>query len=111
MLLAHEVPEAALKWFRGHDILVKHCLPRIDTEIGGRPPVLADKVCLFSTDFKRWDTIVYTDADVIVRGGLTGLTGLGGFAGVLDWNPYLRLQILPAMQREKQVVRGRHTAL
>jgi len=98
MLLAHEVPEVDVAWFRERGILVKHCETLLEKTIGGRPPVLADRIHLFSDEFRQWRSVLFTDADVIIRGSLESLKDRSGFYSVRDWNPYLRLQVLPEQE-------------
>jgi lipopolysaccharide biosynthesis glycosyltransferase len=91
MLLAHEIPEKDLKWFRDKGILVKKCKPLSRKMLGvaehKHSPVVLDKFYLFTPEFKRWKNIVYLDADIIVRSSLDKLTKLKGFwAGDADWD-------------------------
>ncbi|MDD5068300.1 MAG: glycosyltransferase [Candidatus Pacebacteria bacterium] len=85
MLLAHEVPEKDLTWFRNKGILVKHCAPisRV-APTGSLSLVCLTKFYLFTPEFKKWDTIVYLDADIIVRYSLEALTHVHGFNAVID---------------------------
>lgn len=85
MLLAHEIPEKKLKWFREKGILIKKCKSFLCLEslkTGRWPPVIFSKLYLFSSDFKKWRKIVFLDADIIVRASLDNLTEVGGFAAV-----------------------------
>jgi hypothetical protein len=89
MLLAHEIPEKELKWFRDKGILVKKCKPLYDQEIGvkeARHPVVASKFYLFTPEFGKWKNIVFLEGDIIVRASLDELTNLHGFyaTDVLD---------------------------
>ncbi len=86
MLLAHEIPESKLNWFRKKGILVKKCKPLYNKNIGriNRTPVVLDKFYLFTTYFKKWGKVVYLDADIIVRASLEELTKVKGFAAVRD---------------------------
>ena len=68
MLLAHEIPEEQLKWFREKGILIKKCKPFYDKK--GRPKTVLSKFYLFTPYFKKWRNIIYLDADVIVRASL-----------------------------------------
>ena len=54
MLLAHEVPEEKLKWFRDKGILVKKCKAIYNKEIVGWPTMVLSKFYLFTPYFKRW---------------------------------------------------------
>ncbi|MCL5018712.1 MAG: glycosyltransferase [Candidatus Pacearchaeota archaeon] len=91
MLLAHEIPEKDLKWFRDKGVLVKKCKPLYDKNINGYSPVVLDKFYLFTPEFKKWKNIIYLDADIIVRANLDELTKVKGFASpkVLEKNQIL----------------------
>jgi glycosyltransferase involved in cell wall biosynthesis/LPS sulfotransferase NodH len=80
MLLAHKIPEKELKWFRKKGILVKKCKPLSNKRYNFFVPVMLDKFYLFTPEFKKWKTIVYLDADIIVRASLDDLTKVKGFA-------------------------------
>jgi lipopolysaccharide biosynthesis glycosyltransferase len=95
MLLAHEIPEKDLKWFRDKGILVKKCKPITDLTMYNRPPTVYDKFYLFTPEFKKWENIVYIDADIIVRASLDRLAKLRGFWAVRDFGePKLINQVL-----------------
>jgi Glycosyl transferase family 8 len=90
MLLACEVPEPELQWFREKGILVKEVKPFSDKvpEGGGAtryPATVACKLGLFSEEFKSWGTLVFIDADCIVRYPLDSLAKTKGFAAARDW--------------------------
>lgn len=82
MLLAHEIPETGLKWFKDKGILVKNCKPLYDQTIGeyDYPATILDKFYLFTQEFKKWDHIVYLDADIIVRASLYKLIQTKNFS-------------------------------
>ncbi len=84
MLLAHDVPEPDLAWFRKRGILVRHCAPLFEGPQGGMSAVLTSKFYLFTPEFKQWRTVIYSDADAIVRASLDALCGLQGFHSVRD---------------------------
>jgi len=86
MLLAHEIPEKDLKWFRNKGILIKKCKPLYDKKIGKNkyPPVVLDKFYLFTPEFKKWKHVIFLDADIIVRASLDKLTKVKGFGAVQD---------------------------
>ena len=46
MLLAHEIHEGELKWFRDKGILIKKCRPLYDKGIAHLPPAMLDKFYL-----------------------------------------------------------------
>ncbi|MFA6255540.1 MAG: glycosyltransferase [Patescibacteria group bacterium] len=73
MLLAHEVPEEDLKWFKDKGILIKKCEPLAEKLAGRWPATVLSKLYLFTPEFKQWDKIIYLDADLIVTGSLDNL--------------------------------------
>ena len=86
MLLSHEIPEKDLKWFRKKGILIKKCKPLKKTDKRWATHIFLDKFYLFTPKFKKWNVIVYLDADIIVRGSLNELTKVNGFSAVRDIN-------------------------
>jgi lipopolysaccharide biosynthesis glycosyltransferase len=84
MLLAHEIPEKELKWFRDKGILIKKCKPLYNKIIGtdGHPGTVVTKFYLFAPEFKKWKNIVYLDADMIVKSSLDKLAKTKKFAAV-----------------------------
>jgi lipopolysaccharide biosynthesis glycosyltransferase len=81
MLFAHEIPEEELKWFTDKGILIKKCASLLtEAEIGNRPVTVLSKFYLFTPEFKKWQNIVYLDADIIVRASLNELTNIRGLA-------------------------------
>jgi lipopolysaccharide biosynthesis glycosyltransferase len=83
MLLAHDIPEIKLKWFRQKGILIKHCKPLFKKKMMGlMPAVYSSKFCVFQTSFKKWSHIIYLDTDIIIRTSLKYLTEVKGFASV-----------------------------
>ena len=85
MLLAHEIPEKDLKWFRKKGIFVKKCKPLYPRNLpSGDPPTVLDKFYLFTPEFKKWKNVVYLDADIIVRASLDRLAKVKGFWAVAE---------------------------
>ena len=85
MLLAYDIPEKDLRWFRDKGILVRECEPILtesETRIGHAPLTTLSKFYLFTTEFKKWKNIVFLDGDIIVRGSLDALVEMKGFAAV-----------------------------
>jgi lipopolysaccharide biosynthesis glycosyltransferase len=81
MLLAFEIPEHKLRWFKDKGIFVKKCRP-IFKDNNGRRSILTAKFYMFTPEFKKWENIAYIDSDIIVRGSLDALTKIQGFAAV-----------------------------
>ncbi len=101
MLLAHEIPEKDLKWFRDKGILIKKCKPLYNKPIGeGYRPVVLDKFYLFTPEFRKWKHVIYLDADIIVRASLDELTKVNRFAAS-DSIFQLRKQFFNRTKNEK----------
>ncbi len=92
MLLAHEIPEKDLKWFRDKGILIKKCKPLYNKPIGdgNYPPVVLDKFYLFTPEFKKWKHVIFLDADIIVRASLDKLTNTKAFSSLKILNKDFR---------------------
>ena len=89
MLLACEIPETDLIWFREKRILVKEVKTFSNKELGGieatrYPATVMCKLDLFCEELKDWNTVVFIDADCIVRYPLDFLTKTKGFAAAGD---------------------------
>ena len=59
LLLAHEIPEKDLQWFRQKGILIYHCQRIFNPKIAGAHPAILSKLYLFEDYFKKWQTIIY----------------------------------------------------
>jgi lipopolysaccharide biosynthesis glycosyltransferase len=92
LLLALDVSEEKLQWFREKRILIKKVnlifdknkwfsiLPSQCT----LPPIMAVKFHLFTKEFKKWEKIVYMDSDIIVNFPIDELTRVNKFGAVKD---------------------------
>lgn len=80
LLLAHELNEANLNSFKNRGIKIYKTRP-LDTNpsLGGYQPIVLSKFYLFKEYFKKWDTIIFLDADIIVNGSLEDVLDLKGF--------------------------------
>lgn len=87
MLFSHEIPEQELKWFRDKGILIKKCVPLYHNITGeyNYPPVIFDKLYLFTPELKNWKNIVFLDADIIVKASLERLTKIKQLGAVQDF--------------------------
>jgi len=81
MLISHEIPEKKLKWFREKGILVKKIKPITNEKVGRFQISSAtmDKFYLFTPEFKKWDVIIYFDADFTIQKSLDLLKETKGF--------------------------------
>jgi len=86
MLLSHQIPENELKWFREKGIFIKECEPLIDLLTGENnyPPVVYDKLYLFTAEFKKWNCVVFFDSDIIVKSNIERLTNIKTFGAIRD---------------------------
>lgn len=93
MLLAHQIPEKDLKWFKDKGILVFDCPEiKIKNKMHGKwPDVVLDKFYLFTPYFKKWKNIIFLDADIIIRKSLKNLCNIEGFGAVLSHNNLSKL--------------------
>ncbi len=82
MLLAHNIPENKLKWFKDKEILVKECKPLSRNDVFEHSGVILDKLYLFSEEFKQWEHVVFLDSDMIVKASLKPLTKIRKLAAV-----------------------------
>lgn len=94
MLLAHDVPDEDLVWFHQKGILIRHCRPLFNGTPGGMNAVLTSKFYLFLPEFKKWRTIIYSDADATVRASLDELCAMEGFYSVPDTSKCLKRQVV-----------------
>lgn len=103
MLLAYDAPEEDLGWFKNKGILIKHCQPIYQREVGHRPPVFSAKFNLFIPELKKWDNVVYLDSDMIVKASLDELAKVKGLSAVTDENRYkFFTQFLNSRQLNKE---------
>jgi lipopolysaccharide biosynthesis glycosyltransferase len=86
MLLAHEIPESKLKWFKEKGILIKKCRP-LDS-----PDMRLSKFYIFTEELKKWKNIVFLDSDIIVIASLEDLSKVKGFYAVQDLLPKIKDQ-------------------
>ncbi len=80
MLLSHYIPEKELTWFRNKGILIKKCKSLDNHKLAVR----LDKFHLFTPEFKKWNNLVFLDADIMVRGSINKLGKVKGFNAVAD---------------------------
>lgn len=95
MLLSHEIPEEELRWFIDKGILIKKCETFYDEEGKNRPISLFSKLYLLTPELKKWDNVIFLDADIIVRASLDELTKIKGFAAAKGHNKLSKLFFTP----------------
>jgi lipopolysaccharide biosynthesis glycosyltransferase len=85
LLLAHEIPEGELAWFRRKGIYVKECPPLYGRKIQRFNPAVLGKFYLFTEDLKAWKNAVFLDSDIIVKSPFGNLADIRGFAACRDF--------------------------
>lgn len=81
MILSDNLSEDQKAIFKEKGILV-FCPPLLSEEKFGHwnyPPLLFSKLYLFHPYFKKWRSIVFLDADIIIRASFSALAELPGF--------------------------------
>ncbi|MFA5155565.1 MAG: glycosyltransferase [Patescibacteria group bacterium] len=99
LLLAHDVPDDELAWFRNKGILIYQCRPLDHGMIANNslPAIVLTKFYLFTPYFRQWEKIIFLDADIIVQASLDKLLATTGFLAVADmFNGRLRRQFEPS---------------
>jgi len=109
LLTDYSCTPAELSWFTDRGIIVKQTDQLQNESVGSlqRPPFLLNKLYIFTPYFKRWEKIIYLDADVVVLGSLDVLLNVMGFGAVrranffLDEAATLRSQFRPKVNVNK----------
>lgn len=86
MLLAHEIPDEDLKWFKDKGIIIRKCQPIDGVDTGRWPKTILSKLYLFTTDFKKWQKIIYLDADLIIEAPLDNILKVKKIAGLRNYH-------------------------
>jgi len=74
LLIAQEIPEKKLEWFRKKGIIVYKCKPLWKEKIyGGFLSIVLSKFYLFKPYFKKWKKVIFLDGDMIVRASIKDL--------------------------------------
>ncbi len=85
LLLSDDIKSKNLAWFKKNKVIVykvKPLLPKIGKRIG----LHTNKFYLFQMFMKKWDHIVYLDADIIVQSPIDSLLNTKFFAAARDIN-------------------------
>jgi len=102
MLLAHNIPEKKLKWFKQKGFLIEKCnLPKLKI-IGKWPLTVLGKCYVFKPKFKKYQKIIFLDADIIIRGRLDNLINIKEFAAVKSGGINTASLLLKKPQIKKQ---------
>ncbi len=102
LLLSYKIPQKELNWFQKKGILVYKCKTLIDyrkIKINEQNrnyahPIYACKFYLFSDFFKKWDNVVFLDADIIVRKSIKELSEINSLRFALDLSPIIKHQFV-----------------
>jgi lipopolysaccharide biosynthesis glycosyltransferase len=89
MLLALEIPENEIEWFRKKGILVKECEPLFKEYFKAPTYSQFTKAYLLKEEFKQWDVIIFLDGDIIVKTSLNKLKKVKQFSAAVDDFPHL----------------------
>ncbi len=82
LLLAYEIPDEDLAWFKSKGILIYKCQPLTTGKIGlhAHPAVVLAKFYLLKDYFRQWEKVIFLDADIIVKTSLDYLTQFEEFS-------------------------------
>ncbi|MEO8581511.1 MAG: glycosyltransferase [Patescibacteria group bacterium] len=84
LLITDGIPLREVQWFQNRGILVKTYSNKDKREIGIMPSIVGLKLRLFTRYFKKWDTVLYIDADAIVTHNLDFFEKVKGFWAAPD---------------------------
>ncbi|MGA2666615.1 MAG: glycosyltransferase [Patescibacteria group bacterium] len=82
LLLAHECNEKDTEWFKKKGIIVKDCKTIFNHKMAFTNHSIISKFYLFTDYFKKWDKVIYYDADVIIRSSLDKLIKVKGLGAL-----------------------------
>ena len=83
LLLAHDVPEKRLQWFRDKGIYIKRCSSFLKGRKNSEINIIHySKLYLFSQGMKKWSHVIFLDVDTIIRASLDDLLKIRSFAAV-----------------------------
>ena len=94
LLLSHGIPEDKLAWFREKGIFVYECGSLDDKRPEDvYPTTVFSKFYIFKDYFKKWQKVIFLDADIIVTYSLDELTKTTGFSAKSDFESDLNHQV------------------
>ncbi len=82
MLLYSGISQSELEWFREKGILVYEFEPLHTAGPKRWPSTVSGKYYVFTPYFKKWDRVVFLDADIIVRGSIEKLSRVKKFTAI-----------------------------
>lgn len=90
LLLAHNIPEEKLNWFRERNVFVYKCsnLDKSEENIGRFPTTVLSKINLLKTYFKKWDNVLFLDPDILIRYDINYLGQAKSFRAVKEIIPF-----------------------
>jgi len=105
LLLACGISDEDLAWFKNKGILV-YSQPFLGNSLLGiknYPPIVLSKFYLFQEYFKKWQKIIYLDADILVYASLDRLQELAGFNASQINTFRLRDEFIDNRQKTKEI--------
>lgn len=105
MLLTHGLAQEDRDWFESKGIIVFDPPPFSDkpTGIGSYPPVLLSKFYFFQEYFKKWQKIIFLDADIIVKASLDSLLESDGLSAPMAITFRLRNEFVSDQDKIKEI--------
>ncbi|MFA5856463.1 MAG: glycosyltransferase [Candidatus Pacearchaeota archaeon] len=103
MLLAYNIPEEKLESLRKKGIIIRKCSPiknesdiklYYDYKEKEWVNIVLNKFFLFTEEFKKWDIIIFSDADIIILRSLKKLNSIKGFFAARDFLPRIKDQFV-----------------
>ncbi|MFT4303131.1 MAG: glycosyltransferase [Candidatus Woesearchaeota archaeon] len=80
LLLSVGIKDKDLSAFKNQGIIVKKCHPIKKKDKTNFPTTILSKFDLFTSYFKKWEHVIFLDADIIVLASLDGLINDGFYA-------------------------------
>ncbi len=98
LLLAHNIPEKKLTWFRNKGIYIIRCKKFLSGRKNNEINIIHySKFYLFGENIKKWSHVIFLDVDTIIRASLDGLLRITSFAAV----PNLQIQFGQYFKKSK----------
>ncbi|MEI8339731.1 MAG: glycosyltransferase [bacterium] len=110
LLLAHEVSEDKLQWFKDKGIFIKMCSAIEQNDYRGIvSPVAFSKFYLFTPEIKKWDKAIFFDGDIIIKRNIFDLLKTDGLTAIRDlpFNNISAFDLLkPNTEKEKELCKS-----
>lgn len=76
--------DPGLEWFQSKGILVNKLPSFYQGQVGGMEAIRIIKFHLFTSEFKKWEHVIYVDVDTLIRASLDELIKVKGLAAVKE---------------------------